>query len=299
MHVGGSGVVINRVTRERIDELVHQYRAVLEDAPDALEQIALAEVAEAVQQSNAIENSTLSLEDTQRILEGRLPTGRHELREIHEASNLAAVTADLMGSDERLSIDLVLRWHGVLLTGIRDDAAGRFRRAGEWVRVGGHVGANPEFAPGLVADALTHYRDSSSSDFLDAIARFHCEFEVVHPFVDGNGRIGRVLINKQLQDLGLPPVIVRAKNRQVDYYPHLERYAKTGEHGGMTRLLALLLIESLHKRIAMVSSRRIIPLAEWARLADVRGNVAANKAKRQTIPAFRLRDRWVVAEDYR
>ena len=94
-------------------------------------------------------------------------------------------------------------------------------------------------------------------------------------------------------------MIVRAKNRQVDYYPHLERYAKTGEHGGMTRLLALLLFESLHKRIAMVSSRQIIPLADWARLADVRGNVAANKAKRQTIPAFRLRDRWVIAEDYR
>ena len=67
----------------------------------------------------------------------------------------------------------------------------------------------------------------------------------------------------------------------------------------MTRLLALLLIESLHKRIAMVTSRWIIPLAEWARLTDVRGNVAANKAKRQTIPAFRLRDRWVIAEDYR
>ena len=74
---------------------------------------------------------------------------------------------------------------------------------------------------------------------------------------------------------------------------------ETGEYGGMTRLLALLLIESLHKRIAMVSSRQIIPLADWARLADVRGNVAANKAKRQMIPAFRLRDRWVIAEDYR
>ena len=51
----------------------------------------------------------------------------------------------------------------------------------------------------------------------------------------------------------------------------------------MTRLLALLLQESLHKRIALVTSRRVIPLADWARAAGVRGTVAANKAKRQTI----------------
>lgn len=67
----------------------------------------------------------------------------------------------------------------------------------------------------------------------------------------------------------------------------------------MTRLLAMLLIESLHKRIALLTSRRVIPLADWARREGVRGNVAANKAKRQTIPAFRVRDRWMIASEYR
>ncbi len=291
--------MINQVTRTRIDALVERYRALVADHPEALEQIALAEVAEAVQQSNAIENSTLTLADTERILEGRLPSGEHELREVYEARNLAAVTVQLTTTSEPLTTDLMLRWHGMLLAGIREDAAGRFRRAGEWVRVGGHLGANPEFVSGLVSDALARYRTDVSSGFLEAIARFHCEFEVVHPFVDGNGRVGRVLINRQLQDLGLPPVIVRARNRRVDYYPLLDGYAKTDRHDGMTRLLALLLLESLHKRIALITSPRVIPLADWARTNGVRGNIATNKAKRQTIPAFRLRDRWMIAAGHR
>lgn len=287
----------NQVTA-RIDALVGEYRTVAADQPAALAQIALAELPEAVQQSNAIENSTLSLEDTERILDGRLPSGRHELREVFEAANLARITSDLLTSVEPLTIELILRWHGMLLSGIRDDVAGRFRRPDEWVRVGAHLGANPEFVPSLIEDALAHYDTDGSGHFLDRIARFHCEFEIIHPFADGNGRIGRVLINKQLQDLGLPPVIVRSRNRQTDYYPLFARYAVADDHSGMTRLLALLVQESLHKRIVLITSRRIVPLPQWAKANGLAGNAAANQARRQTIPAFRLRNRWMIAEDY-
>lgn len=287
------------MTWTRVAELIADYQRLVPGNDEALRQIALAELAESVQQSNAIEGSTLTLDDTERILAGQLPSGRHELREVYEARNLAHVTSDLLATNEPLAIDLILRWHGALLAGIRGDVAGRFRRAGEWVRVGSHLGANPEFVPGLVTDALVRYRCDDATPVLDRVARFHCEFEVIHPFADGNGRIGRVLINKQLQDAGLPPVIVRSRKRQVDYYPALERYAKTDAHDGMTRLLALLLLESLHKRIALLTARRVVPLADWARAVDVRGNVATNKARRQTIPAFRVRDRWMIAADHR
>lgn len=291
--------MINRTTWERLDAVIAQYRRVVDGHGAALREIALAEVPESVHQSNAIENSTLTLDDTERILAGRMPRAARDLREVYEARNLAAVTEDRFVGEQEFGHDVILRWHGVLLRGVRDDVAGRFRQGDEWVRVGGQLGANPAFVPGLVADAIDRFREDGTMMPLERIAWFHCEFEMIHPFVDGNGRIGRVLIDRQLQDLGLPPVIVRARSRRTDYYPLLEEYSKKGTHAGMTRLLLLLLQESLHKRIALLSSPRIVPLADWVRAAGISGAAAANKAKRQTIPAFRMRDRWMIAEDYR
>ncbi|MDR0285081.1 MAG: Fic family protein [Propionibacteriaceae bacterium] len=291
--------MINQVTKDRLLGLQKRYERLATGNADALREIALAELPESVHQSNAIEGSTLSLEDTERVVQGLTPDGGRLVREVYEAANLAAVTVDLLSSTAPLSEGLILRWHGRLMTGIRDDIAGRFRRGHEWVRVGSHVGANPDFVPGLVRQALQRYVDDDRTFFVDKIAWFHCEFETIHPFGDGNGRIGRVIINQQLLALGLPPVIVRARNRQADYYPRLDRYVKTDDYGGMSALLALLLQESLHKRIAVLEGTTVVPLSRWAAAAGVRANVAANKAKRQTIPAFRVRDRWMIAGEWR
>ena len=209
------------------------------------------------------------------------------------------MTDDLLLSTEQLSVELILRWHRELLTGIRDDAAGRFRRGDEWVRVGSHLGANPAFVVELVDQALARYRTGAPDGAIERVAWFHCEFEVIHPFVDGNGRIGRVLMNQQLLAAGLPPVIVRARTRRSDYYPALDQYARTDRYDSMTRLLALLVLETLHKRLVLLTSREVIPLATWAREVGMRGTVAANRAKRQTLPAFRMRDRWMISANHR
>lgn len=297
LHVAKGEGMADQSLRSRLDALQERYQVLSAKHADALHEIALAELPEAVHQSNAIENSTLTLTDTEQILQGRVPVGARDLREIFEATNLASVTTELLACDDELTPALILHWHGMLLRGIRDDVAGRYRRAGEWVHVGGHVGANPEFVAELVDDALAQCRRDIAADPVDAVARFHCEFEVIHPFADGNGRIGRVLINMQLRDARLPPVIVRAKERHTQYYPLLERYARSDEHQGMARYLSLLLMEALHKRIAMLESRRIVPLTAWAKARAMTPQSAANKAKRQTIAAFRVRGRWMIAED--
>jgi hypothetical protein len=77
------------------------------------------------------------------------------------------------------------------------------------------------------------------------------------------------------------------------------QYQSTLKFGGFTELFALLLQETLHKRITLLTAKKIIPLSVWASQNNVKANVAANKAKRQTIPAFRLREKWMIAEAYK
>ncbi|PZU48428.1 MAG: hypothetical protein DI566_04120 [Microbacterium sp.] len=296
--------MINRVTIDRLDALRERYGELARHHREALAKIALSEIAESVHQSNAIENSTLTLEETERILAGGLPAASHELREVFEASNLARVTEDLLTAAhtkaaEPLTVGQILLWHSALLTGIRDDVAGRFRRGDEWVRVGSHLGANPLFVREMIERALERYRTGLPANAIERIAWFHCEFEVIHPFVDGNGRIGRVLMNQQLMAAGLPPVIVRARGKHAEYYPALDAYSRTDRHDEMTRLLALLVLEAMHKRMAILTSPEILPLSQWAGIVGMRGTVAANRAKRQTLPAFRMRDRWMIAADHR
>ena len=221
--------MINQVTRDRIDNLSKKYRELIAGHEESRKMLTLSELPEMVYNSNAIENSTLTLEDTEDILIlGRIRTD-HEIREIYEAKNLANAIEYLVDNPEKqISVELILRLHKILLSNIRNDIAGRFRFGKEWVRIGTHIGANPEFVNGLMHELTKKYNSDSDEYFLDKIAYFHAEFENIHPFGDGNGRIGRVLTNEQLDLLGLPPIIIPNKSKFDEYYPSLDDYTNTG-----------------------------------------------------------------------
>jgi len=291
--------MINQTTKDKIELLHRQYLNLSKGNESILKEITLAEIPELVYNSNAIENSTLSLEDTEKILAEGSIARKVNVREVYEAKNLAKLTESLLEKNKsRINIKLILSLHKALLTNIDDTIAGRFRIGKEWVRVGNHLGANPQFVPILMQELVDNYNQNKISYFLDAVAHFHAEFETIHPFVDGNGRIGRVIINLQLMNFGFPPIIIQNKSKHTEYYTLFTQYQSTIKFGGFTELFALLLQESLHKRISILSAKKIIPLARWASQKGVKPNVAANKAKRQTIPAFRLREKWMIAEEF-
>ena len=292
-------MAVDKGIKSRIEELFSFYKKLEKKNKKALQEISISEVPEMVYNSNAIENSTLTLEETTDIIFFDKIKKDHDIREIYEAKNLVKVIERLQNkSKEKLSSELILELHKILLTSINDHIAWRFRSWGEWVRVWSHIWANPAFVNWLVYDLVDKY-NRDRSYFLDKIAHFHAEFEMLHPFLDWNGRIWRVLINKQLTDFGYPPIIIPNKNKHNDYYPLFDVYLKKNDYSWFSNFFALLLMESLNKRIQILTAKKIITVNEWAKKNNKNVNTYLNKAKRQTIPAFRKWDKWMISEDFK
>lgn len=294
-----NGGMINQITREKIEVLAKRYRELALAQPQAVRELWSAILPEMVYNSNAIENSTLTLDDTEDILMRDKIRTDHAVREIYEAKNLAKAMEYLdRDAAKKLSTKMILDTHRILLTDIRDDIAGRWRSGKEWVRVGTHIGANPEFVAELMQGLVDKY-NADNGEILDKIAYFHAEFENIHPFGDGNGRMGRLITNWQLAKAGLPPIIVANKSKYDEYYPALEAYVRTDKCDEPVELFAKLLIEALHRWIAMLTAKKIIPLAEWARQNGEDVQATTNKAARGTIPGFRVRDHWMIDAGYK
>ena len=281
----------------KISELKKQYDSLKTGKGSLLDMLAQAEVPESVYNSNAIENSTLTIEETERILLELEVARKVTVREVFEAKNLARVFEYIKNktSSHNLDEELILFLHKMLIGGINDDIAGRFRNQGEYVRVGTHIAPAPEHVASMIESALLDYSSDHTTYFLERIAKFHLEFEHIHPFCDGNGRIGRVLINYLLMQLGFPPVIIRDKEKHL-YYKTFAEYKDHKKTAGMEKILYLSLLESLNKRVTYLKGSKITTLAEYSRETDQSLNILINKAKRQTIPAFREKGVWKIGD---
>ena len=253
------------------------------------------ELAESVYNSNAIENSTLTLSDTEKIILDLEVSKNYSLREIYEAKNLARVYEYIKNKKTSIILnqETILRTHGFLIGGINDDIAGRFRNEAEWVRVGRHVASAPKDIIRLIENLLYAYTANHEADVLSKIAYFHLQFETIHPFVDGNGRIGRVLINMQLQQYGYPNIIIRDKEKHL-YYKTFTYFRETGSTKEMEKIIYLALAEGLHKRIAYLEGKKVITISEYARANSIPLANLINAGKRQTIEAFREKGVWKI-----
>lgn len=283
--------------KERIRDLKREYDLLKIGKESLLTLIQEAEIPEMVYNSNAIENSTLTLKETEKILLEMDVSRDVSLREVFEAKNLARVIEYIRtkSQEEELSIQSILFLHQMLLGNIDDNIAGRFRKEGEYVRVGTHIAPAPEQIELQMNSFLSNYTSDHNLYFVDKIAKFHLDFETLHPFNDGNGRIGRVIVNYQLQRIGFPGVIIREKEKQ-DYYQGFQSYRDDNITKIMEKVIYLALLESLHKRLAYLKGETIIPLTEYARKIEKLAPTVLNAAKRQTIPAFREKGIWKIGE---
>ncbi len=279
----------------RIEPLRKRYILALPGKESLMGLILDAEVGEQVYNSNAIENSTLTLEETEKILL-QIDLDRYiGERELFEAKNLARVMSYIEPkSHERpLDKDMMLLLHTMLMTNIRDSIAGRFRNADEWVRVGSYIAPNPIEIDALLTAMLSAYSANTQEHIVSRIAAFHLTFERIHPFVDGNGRIGRALNNYLLLREGYVPMTILFATREV-YYAAFHELETKGTQTIMENIVGLALQESYHKRLAYLEGKRIVTLSEYSKITNTSLSSLLNKAKRQTIEAFREKSIWKI-----
>ncbi|MBI2329970.1 Fic family protein, partial [Candidatus Daviesbacteria bacterium] len=233
--------------RKRIEALKREYDHLKIGKESLLKIIDEAEIPESVYNSNAIENSTLTLKETEKILLEMEVSKNVSLREVFEAKNLARIMEYIRGkSSDELTKEVILLLHQMLMGNIDESIAGRFRKKGEYVRVGSFIAPAPEHIERMLEEALIEYSSDQINYFVDKIAKFHLQFETIHPFNDGNGRIGRVIINYQLYKLGFPGIIIRDKEKQP-YYSSFKEYRDDKITKIMVKIISLALMEALHK----------------------------------------------------
>ncbi len=291
---------ISNPIKNRIKILKAEFDNLKKDKESLLIVIDEAEIPEVVYNSNAIENSTLTLKETEKILLDMNVSRDVSVREVFEAKNLARVIKYIRNKSQaqKINEEIILSLHQILIGGINDEIAGRFRVKGEYVRVGTHVAPAPEQVKQMIESILTEYTSSLSAYFLDKIAKFHLDFETIHPFNDGNGRIGRALICFQLQQFGLPMIMIRDKGKRK-YYDAFGDYRQKKNTKTMEKIIALAIIESLHKRIAYLKGEKIITVSEYAKGHRKSASAILNAARRQTIPVFREKGVWKIGEKFK
>lgn len=282
-----------------IQTLRDRYYQALPGKDSLVKLIAETEIPEQVYNSNAIENSTLTLEETEKILL-QIDLDRYVTeREIFETKNLSRVTAyiDTKAKEAELSLSLILLLHKMLIANIRDDIAGRFRYVDEWVRVGTHLGSDPKDIERLLIRMLTQFHSNSSEHIVKRIARLHLTFESIHPFCDGNGRIGRALNNYALIREGYVPINITFVNRER-YYEAFKEFHTTEKTVVMEELVGRALSMSYYKRLAYLEGKEIVSLSDYAKQAKISHSNLINKAHRQTIPAFMEKGVWKIVSDF-
>lgn len=196
--------------------------------------------------SNAIEGNTLTLKETKVALEG-ITVGGKTLREHFEAINHREAILFLEEQVQQqapVSEWLIKALHQLVLKNIDNDNAGQYRRYN--VLISGAEHAPPEAM--LVPEQMQQFvawatNEAPSLHPVEAAARIHGELVKIHPFVDGNGRTSRLLMNLTLMRAGLPATIITVEQR-LDYYQTLDIAHTTGNYQPFVELVAKAVIKS-------------------------------------------------------
>lgn len=194
--------------------------------------------------SNAIEGNTLTLQETAMVLEG-ITIDKKPLKDHLEAvghRDAFLYVQDIVKDNTPFTEYIIKQIHTLVLMD-RPEDRGIYRRIPVRIMGAFHVPPEPVLVPELIEKLVRDF-DHTKMHPIERAAMFHLEFEGIHPFVDGNGRTGRLILNLFLMQNGYPPINVKFADRKR-YYEAFDSYYRDKSSTEMTALIAEYLEERL------------------------------------------------------
>jgi Fic family protein len=196
--------------------------------------------------SNAIEGNTLSLSETKVVLEGITIGGKSMVEHLEAINHRQAIlfVEDLIADEEPLSAWNIKNIHALILKEIDNANSGKYRSENVVISGAKHIPTKHFEVGFLMQKLLVEYQKEWQA--FHPVARatlLHGEFLKIHPFIDGNGRTSRLLLNFELMKQGYPPIIIKKEDR-ASYYDALDLAHTTMNYGPFIELVSKLVVES-------------------------------------------------------
>ena len=201
--------------------------------------------------SNAIEGNTLTLRETDMVLRG-LTIDRKPLKDHMEAvghKEAFDYVRELVQEKAPISERVIQQIHYLVLADKKDDR-GVYRRVPVRIMGAQHEPVQPYLIRPMMEQLLAGFA-ASQEHIVTKLARFHIEFEGIHPFIDGNGRTGRLLVNLELMKAGFPPIDIKFADRMA-YYDAFDAYHVRHNLGAMEKLFAGYIDQRLDAYLGML-----------------------------------------------
>ena len=204
--------------------------------------------------SNAIEGNTLTLQETAMVLKG-IAIDKKPLKDHLEAighKEAFDFVKELVSDKIRISERVIKDIHSLVLMDRREDK-GVYRRIPVRIMGAENQPPQPYMVPVLMEELVReHESQRKEMHVIEAAARFHLNFESIHPFIDGNGRTGRLLLNFELMQAGYPPINVKFSDRKK-YYECFKLYSLEKSEDAMIRMIAGYVEEEIDRYLKILN----------------------------------------------
>ncbi|MBS3095306.1 Fic family protein [Candidatus Woesearchaeota archaeon] len=205
---------------EKLGRIKENFQVEWRRIPESAKQKEKEEIAIAfTYNTNAIEGSTITLEETREIIHDKFAPNK-SLRDIKETEAHGRVFLAILDKKEKITKGLLLKWHEDIFGDVKPDISGKFRDY--LVRVGPYLAPDWQDVEDMMKKLIAFINENlGKMNTIELAARSHYRFEKIHPFGDGNGRIGRLLMNYIIWHTGYPMLIIEYKKRK-SYYNALQ-----------------------------------------------------------------------------